>query len=85
MLTVIQKDIRSLNILPEKTGIKALDLQINLTFNFVMTVVGILILTSFSNIFEQLILTAMQTVKTTIINLLMGLLFSVSCGVTFVE
>lgn len=71
--------------LPEKTGIKTLDLQINLTFNFVMTVVGVLTLTSFSNIFEQLNLTAMQTVNTTIINLLMSLLFSVSCGVTFVE
>ncbi len=50
-----------------------------------MTVVGAFILTSFSNIFEQLNLTAMQSVNTKIINLLMSLLFSVSCGVTFVE
>ena len=65
--------------------IKNLDLQINLTFDFVMTVVGILTFTSLINIFEQLNLTTMQKVKTTIINLFMSLLFSVSCGVTFVE
>lgn len=55
-----------------------------MTFNFGMTVVGAVILFSFIKIFEQFNLTAMQTVNTIIINLSIGLFYSVSCGVAFV-
>lgn len=60
-------------------------IQINLTFEFVMTVVGIMTLASMISIFEQFNSTTMQNVKTLIIQIIMGLFISVSCGVTFVE
>ncbi len=62
-----------------------MDFQINLTFEFVMTVVGIMTLVSMISIFEQFNLITMQNVKTLIMQILMGLFISVSCGVTFVE
>lgn len=62
-----------------------MDFQINLTFEFVMTVVGIMTFVSMISIFEQFNLITMQNVKTLIMQILMGLFISVSCGVTFVE
>jgi hypothetical protein len=62
-----------------------LDFQINLTFEFVMTVVGIMTFVSIISIFEQFNSITMQNVKTLIMQILMGLFISVSCGVTLVE
>ena len=62
-----------------------MDIQIDLTFEFVMTVVGIMTFVSIISIFEQLNISTMQNVKTLIMQILMGLFISVSCGVTFVE
>ena len=62
-----------------------MDLQINLTFEFLMTVVGMMTFASIISIFEQINSTTMQNVKTLIIQILMGLFISVSYGVTFVE
>lgn len=61
--------------------IKNLEIQVNLYFEFVMTLVGVL---SFVSNVEQINSTTMKKVRTLTIFTLMGLL-SVSCGVTFVE
>jgi hypothetical protein len=62
-----------------------LDLQFSFSLDIVMTVVGVLTFTSLILVTEQLNTTTMQKVKTTIIQIMMSLFLSLSCGVTFVE
>jgi hypothetical protein len=62
-----------------------LDLEFSFSLDIVMTVVGVLTFTSLILLTEQLNITTMQKVKTTIIQFIMSLFLSLSCGVTFVE
>lgn len=62
-----------------------MDLQFGFSLDIVMTVVGVLTFTSLILLTEQLNITTMQKVKTTIIQFIMSLFLSLSCGVTFVE
>ncbi len=69
----------------QKKGIKNLDLQFSFSLDIVMTVAGVLTFTSLILLTEQFNTTTMQKVKTTIIQFMMSLFLSLSCGVTFVE
>lgn len=64
---------------------KILGLQVDLAFDFGITVAGKLTFTSFIYIYEQLKFTVMQVVNISNIKLFMSLILSVSCGMAFVE
>jgi hypothetical protein len=80
-----RQTVAHLTLYSEIKGIKNLDLQFSFSLDIVMTVVGVLIFTSLILLTEQLYITTMQKVKTTIIQFMMSLFLSLSCGVTLVE